>query len=427
LATENLARQDSRNHGLAWTALAATLLLGIALRLAHQNDVYTRSPDERVHTAFAARIADNGFGVFPTLFAEYEANPDNWTLPSPARLGHLVLFAAMMRATGLRDATAGALVSMWCSILSLFVVAWIGVRFFSPWVAAASVFFLSFSVAELGMARRAWRDLPFGLAMLLLTYVTCEICRKPRRIAWYPVFFLLGMFLMLTKENGLLGYGLCGLWILVVQVRRERWIGGAALLLGGGLLSALLSAGIWTLLAGKFATVISAYQHSINGVLSSAWAKQYESCPWYSFLYVLWLVGPLTAAMALAGTIVILRRLVWDKIDTSWLADFDSCGVIVTMALAFVGFTALAPNVQNLHTMSPADGTYSLLAGIGFCALLGFVRDRMPAVDFRILLMLALLAAGVEGIRDYRVFTSTVVRNGMEDLPVAFIRSALRR
>jgi hypothetical protein len=80
------------------------------------------------------------------------------------------------------------------------------------------------------------------------------------------------------------------------------------------------------------------------------------------------------------------------------------------MTLLFVGYAAFAPNVRHLRSTSPVDGAYCLLAGIGLCTLLSWARQRMSATDFRVLLLLALLAAGNEGIRDYRVFTSVVVR-----------------
>jgi hypothetical protein len=51
----------------------------------------------------------------------------------------------------------------------------------------------------------------------------------------------------------------------------------------------------------------------------------------------------------------------------------------------------------------------------------------MPGNDFRVLLLLALLAAGNAGIRDYRVFTSVIVRKGLEDFPVGFVLPSLRR
>jgi hypothetical protein len=37
-------------HNLAYVAIAAAVVLGIALRLAHHNDVTDRSPDEQVYT-----------------------------------------------------------------------------------------------------------------------------------------------------------------------------------------------------------------------------------------------------------------------------------------------------------------------------------------------------------------------------------------
>ncbi len=419
---------NSENRALAWIALAAALALGIALRLAHHSDMATRTPDERVYTHFASRIADDGFGAMPQVFAEYEADPGSWDYPAPTRIGYVATVAAVMKATGTRDATAGALVSLACSILSLFLVAWIGLRFFHPWVAASAVVFLAFSFAELGMARRAWRDLFFGVVSLMLVYVTCEISRKPRRMVWYPLFLFFGLLLLLTKENGIIAYGVCGLWLFAVVLRRERWAGGFALLLFGGVLSGLLALAVWTLLAGNMSVALSVLNHTLHASVNSTWAQQFASGPWYQFLYLLWLVGPLTAALALVGTIVVLRRLFFGKVDPAgWLADSDACALVALMALVFICFAAFFPNLQYLRNISPSDSPYCLLAGIGLCVALAHAKRWLSESDFRILLLLAVLAVGNEGIRDYRLFTSIVVRTGMEDLPVGFIRSALHR
>ena len=97
-----------------------------------------------------------------SIYAEYERNADAWSYPSPTRIGHLVFVAAWMKISNVRDERAGADVSLAFSCMSLLLVAWIGVRFFNPAIALAAVAFLASSVAELGMARRAWQDSAFG-------------------------------------------------------------------------------------------------------------------------------------------------------------------------------------------------------------------------------------------------------------------------
>ena len=127
-------------------ALVAILLASILLRSQHMTDVTTRSPDERTYTANAARLADEGIGVYRELFANYDASPNQWIYPSPTRFGNVLLFAGVMRATGVRDGRAGAATSWLFSVLSVALVAWMGLRFFHPCVAlfAASLMACSF-------------------------------------------------------------------------------------------------------------------------------------------------------------------------------------------------------------------------------------------------------------------------------------------
>ena len=148
------------------------------------------------------------------IYAEYERNPDAWSYPSPTRIGHLVFVAAWMKISGGRNEKAGSEVSLAFSCMSLLLVACMGVRFFNPAVALAAVAFLATSVAELGMARRVWQDSAFGFFGLLAVYLTCEITRNPRRAWLYPAFLAAGALSLLTKQTGVLSYGICALWLL---------------------------------------------------------------------------------------------------------------------------------------------------------------------------------------------------------------------
>jgi len=146
--------------------LVAILLASILLRSQHMTDVLTRSPDERTYTANAALLADQGFGVYRQLFTNYDASPDQWIYPSPTRFGHVLLFAGVMRATGVRDGRAGAATSWLFSVLSVALVGWMGLRFFHRSVALFAAALMACSFGELGMARRAWQDTTFGFCGL---------------------------------------------------------------------------------------------------------------------------------------------------------------------------------------------------------------------------------------------------------------------
>ena len=110
------------------------------------------------------------------------------------------------------------------------------------------------------------------------------------------------MLLLLTKQTGAIGYGVCWLWAMWVVLVKERYWKGAALLAAGGACSVALTIGIWGMLAGSVGVALSALHHSLHpSAEGKAYIEEVSSGPWYRFFYLLWVVGPLTAVLALVG------------------------------------------------------------------------------------------------------------------------------
>ena len=398
------------NSGVA-TGLAtlAVIAIGVLLRCQHMTDVTSRSPDERTYSRYAATLADEGIRGYRGLFAAYNADPNQWFNPSPSRFGFVLLSSMVMKAAGVRSSRAGAAVS-WCfSILSLFLLAWMGRRFFDPWAALFAVAFLSCSFSELGMGRRAWQDSTFGFLGLLLVYLACEIVRAPRRRLPYLAFFAAGSFSMLIKETAFLSYGCCGVWLAVTFALRERSMKMVAGLVAGALLSLAVSLAVWTIVAGSPSTAIASASHMIRAAGSNPYAAQAYAGPWHQFVYLLWIVGPLTALMALAGLVIVAMT-----------GGRREAALAATMTVLFIMLGSVGPQLQNLRVISPANGAYCLLAGLGVWRLLSPAAAWLRG--YRSALIVALLGIAIEGGRDYRAFTNIVVRSGMEDLAVAGIR-----
>jgi 4-amino-4-deoxy-L-arabinose transferase-like glycosyltransferase len=421
-----IGSQSRSTPTIAWLALAAAIVCGIALRLAHHDDVTTRSPDERIYTYRAQRIVAEGMGVMRPLFKDYVGNSANWIQSPVTRIGNVWALAAVMKITGARDFSAGTSVSLVCSILSLLLVAWIGVRFFNPWAAAGAVAFQAFSVGALGIARRAWQDSFFGFLSLLILYLTFEITRSPRRFFLYPLFLLVGTYAMLTKETSVISYGVCGLWLFGLLVWKERGWKGACLLALGGLASVAIAAGVWTILAGSASVALSVFR---DVKVTSDWGRLNSGGPWWQLAYLLWIVGPLTASMALAGIVATMcsagarARFGIEK----EIGDVGDARLAALIVVSFVLFASLVGDLQYLRILSPADSAYCLLAGLGLWSLLGMARHFLAENDFKALVLLAVLAVGIEAVRDYRIYTSVVVRSGMEDLTAIWIRGILGR
>lgn len=425
--TERIRAQRRRS---VWIALGAIVALGIALRLVHFDDVASYSPDERVYAEIAGRIADQGFAAMPQVFAEYEHDSLRWSFPSPTRVGHLFFVAAAMKISGIRDERAGAAVSFIFSCLSLFLLAWIGVRFFGAGVALSAVFFLAVSVSELAMSRRAWQDGVFGFFGLLLLYLMCEIVRNPRKLILYPLFCAAGVLNLLTKQTGVLSYGVCGLFLVAFLLFHERWVKGAFLLILGGVASVLVTIAIWGLLAGGVGIALSAFNHSLHpGIEGISYLQACCTGPWYQFPYLLWIMGPLPTALALFGAAVSLapKELFARLLGPESALNVNCARAVLCMTFGLVAFSSFFPGMQSLRYISPADGAFVLLAGIGLWGLLSAAHRVVSRADYRLLLALSIVVLLIEGARDYRTFTSVVVSSGMQDLAVTDIRRVMDR
>jgi 4-amino-4-deoxy-L-arabinose transferase-like glycosyltransferase len=418
-------------RSIVWLLLAATVATGVVLRCNHLSDVRSRSPDERTYTYFAQKIADEGLAAIPALFNDYVSRKELWDYPPPIRIVYPVMVAGVMKVTGWRDASAGVAVSVLASCLSLLVLAWIGVRFFNPWIALAAVCLLAFSVGELGTARRAWQDATFGFLGFLLVYVTCELTHNPRRMIWYLAFFALGAVLLLTKQTGVVSYGLCGLWAMWVLLAREHAWKSAAFLVVGGVASLAAAMAVLALCAGGSIDIaLSAVDHSLRpGESALAYMAKVTAGPWYQFLDLLWLTGPATVVLALLGVAAIisgtLARAGAGDIDK--IADMRAAGCATTVTLGFVLFCTFFPYMQDLRYITPANGAYCLVAGVGLCHILALAQRTLPELGRHAALAMSIGVVALGLINDYGIHTSVVVGSGMQDLPVGPIRERLRR
>ena len=202
----------------------------------------------------------------------------------PNRISDVLLVTAAMKSLGVGNGQPAIIVSCLFSILSLVLLAWIGLRFFNPAVALGAVTFLAFSVGELGIAVRAWPDATLAFFGLLMVYFTCELTRDPRRIVWYPAFLGAGALLLLTKQTGILGYGACALWAMWVAAREERYWKGVGMIAAGVLASIALTLWIWGALAGGVGVALSAFGHSLHlSAMGRAYVETVCTGPWTRF------------------------------------------------------------------------------------------------------------------------------------------------
>ena len=413
-----------RAKWLVWSALALVVLTGVLLRASHIHDQHRLTPNERLYLYYAGRIHDEGIGVTRVLYSEYFHDPEMWASAPPVRIGYVILLDAAMKIMGTTKVEAGMDLSFVSSVLTLLLVAWLGVRFFNPWVSVIASALCATAFTEIWLVRGAPEDGVFGLFGLLEIWIACEIMRSPRRMWLHVPFHLVGMWAILVKQSGVFIYGFSLLWLLGFLLIRQRERKLAMLLGAGAAAATVIVCGVLLRLAGDTHTAWRVYQ---LGFIANdeGWAYQDECCfgPWAQVPFALFLLSPLTFLLSLAGFATLLVPRNWGSILTP-LAR--SCGAICAiMAVGFVCLFSFSPRLQSLRYVTPGDGAICLVAALGLWMLLSQARKYLPTVDYGVLLALVVVGFVSSMVRDYQVFDKVAMRAGIPELGAALIRSAL--
>jgi hypothetical protein len=262
---------------------------------------------------------------------------------------------------------------------------------------------------------------------LLVIWIACEIRHNPRRTLLYPVLILAGTSCLLTKETAIFAYALCGLWLAGgMAFERKSWPLFCRVAVSG-IGSIVLGCAVWIVLAGSPKLAWLGVRQSVgSGMGSDIWGEMYSSGPWYQYIYLLWLVGPVTLLMAALGIAVSGRSSNWFR-KTLNVSDRGALSLALFVTVCFLGAAAFGPNLQSLRLFSPANGCYCLLAGLGIWAIACSARSVLSRTPQRILAACLAGAMFLAAIRDYRTFNTVVVESGMEDLAAYGVRYQLGR
>lgn len=427
-AIDRLHEWAEKHQVILFRALVlAAVVLALVLRALHVTATPSRSPDERLYTFWAQEIAQGGLGAYAGIFDRYLADSAQWIYPSPTRVLHVALFAAVMKLTGSTSAQAGAAVSFALAIGSVALVAWIGSRFFNRLVGVLAAVFLATYVVELEFARRAWGESTGAFVALLSLAAACRLAGAPQRLCSRVSFILAGVLCALTKETAILAHGLYVAWLMLDRLKARDTRSAASLALGG--IASLLGAfGVLTLLAGDANHVLAGWLHVFgNGLGSNAWGAQNASGPWYQFVALLWVLAPFTASMAaLGGLGAALLSPSAAAFQGLVPGARSRARLLLSSSLVFIAACAFGPNLQYLRIMAPANPAYCLLAALGVRGLLiaGDNYGRGRAYPALLLVLPAVLA--LSGARDYGLYRDVVVGSGMQDMTASWVLNGAR-
>jgi 4-amino-4-deoxy-L-arabinose transferase-like glycosyltransferase len=402
-------------------AIAAVLSLAGGLRVVNLANVISRTPDERVYTEQANVWLQSGQPGLQSLVETYKRDPVARYYPMPTRAGMIRLVAMMMKWTGRNDESVGAIVSCAASIISLYVMALMGIRFLPPWAALAGLLLYSVFPPALVIARRTWSDSLVELAGLLLVWLTCEITRNSGRRVWYLLFAAVGSASIAVKESMPVPYALCGLWILWVLVKERReWKNALTMILAA---VAGLIASIWWL--ARMVGSLSDFFRIVSGIqgvnATNPYAIEYASGPGYLLLEAFWIVSPIVTVLGLVGLYAAFKRpreVAGASQPILWMGIFTLSNILIAMII---------PHWLNLRYVSVAFGPICLLAGLGAWYLFSISSHRVAGGRRRVLagIVTAILIAGA--VADYRRFQRIFVRDATADLSIKMLENERHR
>lgn len=367
-------------------------------------DVISRSPDERIYMYYSNSVMENGFrNGIRKVVREFNSDTKLREYPTPIRIAYIHLLSLSRKLTNKKDFSGGTLVSFIFSVLSLLVLMRIGFRFFNPWVALFSLLFLCVSPIELSLSKRVWQDglLTFFGGMLL--YLSCEIHRNPRQWALYFLFSLLGSYVFLIKEFGLIVYALCLSW-LIWKLYRGGFKAQVIVLISVGI---VLTCGSFIILVdsvGGLSAFIAVIKNKLLSEVNNAYSLQYQSGPWYSLIESFWLLSPYSLILALIGCALAMIMHFKPKFGAFLQCQAtDSVFFLTIYVIAFIALFTVLLNLKNLRLLSPVFIPFYLMSGLGLWGLVAICSLCRRKVFFSFLLII-FLSSVLFVVLDYRNF-----------------------
>lgn len=415
---------NSLKTTVVFLLLFSLLFTGAILRLQNLSNVPRRSPDEGVYIHQAGIIAQQGTEGIRRLIREYNADKKQWIYPPPTRVGYLWTLVAFMKMASKSTVEVGAYLSCFFSIISLMLLAVLGLRFFNRWITLCALLFMSVSPVALAIARRTWQDAMLGAVGLLLIWLSCEIIRATNKIKLIIVFILVGSYATLIKESGMLIYGLCAVWLLFTFLIKEKSFTKAILLVALGGLGMAMSVVYLAHAAGGLSNILEVWQHVKEAMPTNRYAIEYQSGPWYQFVGSAWIVSPVNTILFLIGMLGTFFSGSSDSRSPVSAIDKnrDIIFGIIIFIITFMGITVLTPYCQNVRYVSVLFAPFYLVGGVGLWHIIIYIRNKLDNFYFSILVACIVTSVIVSAAMDYQNFIRIFVKKGAMDTSIRTLR-----
>jgi 4-amino-4-deoxy-L-arabinose transferase-like glycosyltransferase len=297
---------DRRERWVALALVALAIAACGAVGIAALDEIgFDPSSDEGVYRSYTRRLHEGGWGAYPALFREFNADPARWMWPPPHRLVHSALCALAARLTGPTLATLS-----YVSLASQ--LALVALNFA---LARRRVGDLRAALISMGLAcspllvRLGVQPLSDATGLLFATasfWTFLALLDDPsRRRA--PAFAAAFALAIAAKElNGLLAPPFLAIAVLERRgaPRRMRWSDLAALLL----LPAVVVAGAWMLAAWSWTAPFQALRNVLASSRHNPYMLEHNVGPWYRYGVDLLALSPVATLLALSCAVAALAR-----------------------------------------------------------------------------------------------------------------------
>ncbi len=398
-------------------------IAGVMIRVSNLSNVTSRSPDEMTYTAQAQKIMELGSNGFKLLIHEHAMDKSIWVFPPPIRVGFTWLLVFVMKVTHDTGPMAGSYLSCFFSILSLVLIIVAGLRLFNPVVALSALLFLAFSPMDIAVARRSWQDALFGFIGLGIIYFTSEIIKaKDGRKFFLPLVFL-GSYSVLVKESGWVMYGLCGAWIFISLVLKDKRYKEFLQLTGLVAVGIGISLSVLFYNTGGVAPVLQVLAHLKEGLPTNEYAKVYQSGPWYEYIASFGVISPVAFLFCIISLVItaLFSERDYPEIYTGIRSGRSLITGLITIMLVFIWSTIIVAYLQNLRYVSPIYGIFYLLGGMGVWSCLSILKVRTGKAVYITGVSLAVVFLLFSAARDIGTFDRMFLRTGIKDVSVKLV------
>ena len=373
----------------------------------------TGSIDEKIYIYQANVIREGRIEGINRLICQYKGNKTLWFFPPPTRIGYSYLLAGVMKFSGIHNEMAGAYISAFASIGSIFLLVFMGLRFFNPWVTLVALLGIVVSPMDLAIARRCWQDSLLGFIGTLYIYFCAELTVRPKRKLLYIPILITGSYCMLIKESGVVIFGLGLAWLLWQAIFKEKSFSRSLLTFATGIAGVAISLILLAKICGGFSNIVEVLKDVKGAMAVNEYALKFQTGPWYRIVEGFWILTPVFTSLAFFGCAATFSKNIKNNAVIRMLSFF---------VIAFIAIAVIIPNCQNIRYLSALFIPFYLLAGLGLWFVVILLKERSGRPVFSITVILMTIILILAAVNEYKFFQRNFVEEKVPDLSIRFLQ-----